>query len=168
MKTLLIALALVVSGFAAGQRLNQRPRIPAYIRAHDKDSLLMALSSQDTNYKKLLDTPDRNRLPENGMPNAITHKLPPDIYVGNNGKGQDIYRSQLDNMGILKPDSSSAGYIPNAITPLPTRPRITDENGDMRWRRAPKDKVVSGTFDSKGNFIPANPYPSPGVKPNNH
>jgi hypothetical protein len=49
---------------------------------------------------------DKNILPYNGMPNAFVRKNPPDIYEGNNGQGQDIYRSQVDNMAILKPDSS--------------------------------------------------------------
>jgi hypothetical protein len=110
--------------------------------------------------RKKLRQRQQDQSPIDGMPNAFKMNLGPDVYEGNNGKGQDIYRSQLDNMAILKPDSSSAGYIPNAITPLPARPRITDENGDVRWRPAPTGKVVSGTFDNKGNFIPANPYPS--------
>jgi hypothetical protein len=56
---------------------------------------------------------DKNILPYNGMPNAIRRKNPPDVYVGNNGQGQDIYRSQIDNMAILKPDSSFYSGMPN-------------------------------------------------------
>lgn len=55
---------------------------------------------------------DTLRLPYNGMPNAIIYRSKPDIYVGNNGQGQDIYRSQVDNMSILKPDSTFYSAMP--------------------------------------------------------
>jgi hypothetical protein len=48
----------------------------------------------------------KQRLPYEGMPNAIINKPQPDSYVGNNGKGSDIYKSHLDNMPVLKPDKS--------------------------------------------------------------
>jgi hypothetical protein len=50
------------------------------------------------------------------MPNAVAVPGPADIYVGNNGRGQDIYRSQIDNMPILKPDSTFATQMPGSRT----------------------------------------------------
>ncbi len=63
-------------------------------------------SSKDTILPKLWEQLQDGAVPNNGMPNAFTTKPAPDVYEGNNGKGQDIYRSQLDNMAILKPDST--------------------------------------------------------------
>lgn len=40
------------------------------------------------------------------MPNAMPVKPLPEAYVGNNGKGQNIYKSLIDGMPILKPDST--------------------------------------------------------------
>lgn len=77
----------------------------------------------DTTIRKFREQLERNRLPYNGMPNAITQKYPPDIYIGNNGMGQDIYRAQLDNMPILKPDSSFSSSMPKKMTtPAPSMP----------------------------------------------
>jgi hypothetical protein len=66
-------------------------------------------------FRKNLRQRQQDQLPIDGMPNAFKMKLGPDVYEGNNGKGQDIYRSQLDNMAILKPDSSFKGTMPNSI-----------------------------------------------------
>ncbi len=50
--------------------------------------------------------------PFDNMPNAITRKIQPDVYVGNNGNGFDIYRSQMDNMPVAKPDKSFTSNMP--------------------------------------------------------
>ena len=87
---------------------------PAIARSGSKqaDSILR---SKNNFYKSIPDTGiDKDILPYNGMPNAIRRKTPPDVYVGNNGQGQDIYRSQLDNMPILKADSTFQSGMPNA------------------------------------------------------
>jgi hypothetical protein len=46
----------------------------------------------------------------NNMPNAI-RDTPPPVYNGNNGQGFDVYRSQVDNMPILMPDSLNAASL---------------------------------------------------------
>ena len=50
--------------------------------------------------------------PYDNMPNAIIRKSQPDVYVGNNGNGFDIYRSQIDNMPVAKPDKSFTSNMP--------------------------------------------------------
>jgi hypothetical protein len=57
---------------------------------------------------------EKNQLPYNGMPNAITTKPLPLLYLGNNGRGLDMYSSPVDNMGILMPDSTFNSNLPNA------------------------------------------------------
>ncbi len=49
------------------------------------------------------------------MPNAITQKLPEPKLIGNNGKGHDIYILQMDNMPMIKPDSTYTSNMPNGI-----------------------------------------------------
>lgn len=46
------------------------------------------------------------------MPNAMPVKPLPEVFTGNNGKGLDLYRSQVDGMGIARPDSSFASNMP--------------------------------------------------------
>ena len=67
------------------------------------------------------------------MPNSITLKMKPDVYVGNNGKGQDIYQSPLDFMPILEPDSSFAfaSGMPNALT-IPGSKYWDNKSGTIR------------------------------------
>ena len=67
--------------------------------------------AKDTILPRLWEQLQERAVPDNGMPNAITTKPAPDIYEGNNGKGQDIYRAQLDNMAILKPDSTFNSHM---------------------------------------------------------
>jgi len=62
----------------------------------------------------ILTPKDKNQLPYNGMPNAVITKPLPPAYIGNNGKGFDMYESRVDNMGILKPDNSFASNMPVA------------------------------------------------------
>jgi hypothetical protein len=66
-------------------------------------------------FRKKLRQRQQEQSPIDGMPNAFKMNLGPDVYEGNNGRGQDIYRSQLDNMAILKPDSSFSRIMPNSI-----------------------------------------------------
>jgi hypothetical protein len=55
---------------------------------------------------------EKNRLPYNGMPNAIAIRPLPLVYLGNNGKGLDMYSSPVDNMGIVMPDSTFSSNMP--------------------------------------------------------
>lgn len=66
----------------------------------------------DTFNQKIRERSNNDQLPYNGIPNAIIQKLHPDKYLSNNGKGQDIYQSQLDFMPILKPDNSFSSGMP--------------------------------------------------------
>ena len=54
----------------------------------------------------------KKQIPYDNMPNAIIRKAQPDVYVGNNGNGFDIYRSQIDNMPVAKPDKSFSSNMP--------------------------------------------------------
>ena len=65
------------------------------------------------------DTLFPKKLPYNGMPNAIQYAPLPPVYMGNNGKGFDIYGSRIDNMPMLIPDSTNRGGMPNAFRPVP-------------------------------------------------
>ena len=118
MKHLLFLLAgITVSGIASAQRL--------MFRGHPRPAIAVVPKSlpSDTSIKI---NPFNRSVPNTGIPNAITTPLLPDVYVGNNGQGQDIYRSQLDNMSILKPDSNYHNSIPNTHNgvPLPYYRRI--------------------------------------------
>ena len=58
------------------------------------------------------------------MPNAITLPSLPPVYDGNNGRGFDIYRSQVDNMPILMPDSANAATLKKMRNDRKIYPRI--------------------------------------------
>jgi hypothetical protein len=63
---------------------------------------------------------ERKHAPVNNMPNGIdTKNGQPIIYDHNNSWGFDIYRSQVDNMPILMPDSENA-----ATLKIKTNPQI--------------------------------------------
>lgn len=49
--------------------------------------------------------------PIDRMPNAITAKPVPPVFRGNNGRGFDVYESQLDGMPILMPDSANKASL---------------------------------------------------------
>ena len=49
------------------------------------------------------------------MPNALVVKPFKGVKIGNNGQGSDLYKSEPDNMIVLKPDSSFHVTIPNAM-----------------------------------------------------
>jgi hypothetical protein len=53
---------------------------------------------------------DSLRLPAPGyvnkIPNAFKGTLPEPVFSGSNGKGYNIYILQLDNMPVLRPDST--------------------------------------------------------------
>jgi hypothetical protein len=92
---------------------------------------------------KLANRSLQDSFPANSMPNAITKKLPPDVYAGNNGNGSDIYRSQLDGMAILKPDSSFASHMPVTVKRSNVNPPFSIsgsmESGTLKW--LPTDSV---------------------------
>ena len=69
-------------------------------------------SIPDTVIQRYKEEPRKSQVPNYGMPNAIQVKPLPNIYKGNNGQGLDIYESPVDNMAILKPDSSSGFNMP--------------------------------------------------------
>jgi len=74
---------------------------------------------QDTAYKK------------NEMPNAFTARqrqyLKP-VYRNNNGKGLDVYESPLDNMAIVKPDSTFYSTMPSGRYKVTMQPPKTGGN----------------------------------------
>ncbi len=76
---------------------------------HSKNALVLPRSGPPLKETIIL---PKKRIPFDNMPNAIIHKTQPDIYVGNNGNGFDIYRSQIDNMPIAKPDKSFTSNMP--------------------------------------------------------
>lgn len=101
-----------------------------------------------THLKKALEMPGRNSLrdtiiylpkkqvPYDNMPNAFIQKNQPDVYVGNNGKGLDIYRAQIDNMPIVKPDKSFNSVMPGLnYQLLPDTPGKPEQ---LRIYRSPK------------------------------
>lgn len=112
------------------------------------------LSGEDTVIQKLKDDLKRNQLPYNGIPNSITTLPMPPVFLGNNGKGFDMYESRVDNMAILKPDNSFTSKMPVAgkitahITPAFTIPRnkLDDvlekiKNSDSLFMKPAKPKI---------------------------
>ncbi len=55
---------------------------------------------------------------QNHIPNAFKGEFPAPVKIGNNGKGFDIYRLPVDQMPLLKPDSTHAVIMPNAFKKL--------------------------------------------------
>jgi hypothetical protein len=94
--------------------------------------------------RKKLRQRQQDQSPIDGMPNAFKMNLGPDVYEGNNGRGQDIFRSQLDNMAILKPDSSFNWAMPNSI-------RVPQMQG-----------TLPGAVTIQGNKMVLPGYPIPG------
>jgi hypothetical protein len=81
---------------------------------------------RDTVIQQFKDDLKKNQVPNYGMPNAITVKPLPPVYRGNNGQGFDIYDSQIDNMAVLKPDSSFGSNMPVAKMPgIKQIPRVS-------------------------------------------
>jgi len=68
------------------------------------------------------------QLPYRGMPNAITIKQLPSVYLANNYKGFDIYESRVDKMRVLVPDSMNAASIP-----------LTNPNDGNQYIQMPRD-----------------------------
>lgn len=73
-------------------------------------------------------TQKSNQLPEvsiskkNNMPNALSGKIYTQTYSISNQSGFDLYNAQLDNMCVLKPDSSNlASLKANTITKQPAK-----------------------------------------------
>lgn len=99
-----------------------------------QDSVKAKLRDQ---LSKLANRSLQDSFPANSMPNAITKKLPPDVYAGNNGNGSGIYRSQLDGMAILKPDSSFASHMPVTVKRSNVNPSFLKsgptESGTFKW-----------------------------------
>lgn len=114
-KVIAIAALLLVAVSAGAQArsftIGGNKPLPDSLRLHHNALSNYSVKEWLTN-KLARPVGDTLRLPYNGMPNAIIYRSKPDIYVGNNGQGQDIYRSQLDNMSILKPDSTFYSAMP--------------------------------------------------------
>lgn len=107
----LLLVAASVSAQARSYTIEGRKPLSDSLRLHH--NVLPYSSAKEWLTNKLArPVGDTLRLPYNGMPNAIIYRSKPDIYVGNNGQGQDIYRSQVDNMSILKPDSTFYSAMP--------------------------------------------------------
>ena len=77
----------------------------------------------DTSYKRhmLIDS-FREQLFQNNQPYAyrmpVAGAMPKKfVYVGNNGKGFDLYQTMQDNMYILRPDSTFLSNMPVIKTP---------------------------------------------------
>ncbi len=115
-----------------------------------QDSVKAKLRDQ---LSKLANRSLQDSFPANSMPNVITKKLPPDIYAGNNGNGSDIYRSQLDGMAILKPDSSFASHMPVTVKRSNINPPFSisgpTESGTLKW--LPTDSVPK--FRLQKNYL---------------
>ena len=63
----------------------------------------------------------------------------PQKYIGNNGKGSDIYQDQLDNMYVLKPDKSFSSIMPNALNQVLLTDSISMQLNQLpRVYRSPK------------------------------
>lgn len=99
-RLLLFSMILSFAGTVAAQI--QRRSILTVVHNSNSD---LPVALRDTLIQRKEDM-KKNWLPYNGMPNAITTKPLPEIYLGNNERGLDLYSSPLDNMGIVKPDSS--------------------------------------------------------------
>jgi hypothetical protein len=56
-----------------------------------------------------------NKVNIDQMPNAMTGFILRSEKMGNNGQGFDLYKSEPDNMIVLKPDKNSYQSIPNAV-----------------------------------------------------
>ena len=73
-------------------------------------------------------TQKSNQLPEvsiskkNNMPNALSGKIYTQTFIISNGSGFDLYNAQVDNMCVLKPDSSNlASLKANVIITQPAK-----------------------------------------------
>ena len=111
--TILLVFATVFGGFS--QYRSPAPQKYSLPKKSWKRSLgrkAVIPPSGQMNIHAFIDTIGKKWLPQNGIPNAIKMRPAPDMYVGNNGRGQDIYRAQQDNMPILKPDSSFYSGMP--------------------------------------------------------
>ncbi len=53
------------------------------------------------------------------MPNALAGMVQKQVFIGNNGRGFDIYVDQLDNMWVAKPDNSFYSAMPTGLKKVP-------------------------------------------------
>ena len=65
------------------------------------------------------------------MPNAMIGKNPGFVYVGNNDKGFELYKSKVDNMVALKPDGTYYDNIGNGFYQQPTQLKISRSGLNM-------------------------------------
>lgn len=105
---------------------------PSYLpKGAFKDSIkVKKFREEQKKREQLLAFLQRSKEPvNNNMPNALNMNTPPPVYNGNNGLGFDIYRSQIDNMPVLLPDSVNAASLKIKIDPkiqlaTPVQPKI--------------------------------------------
>jgi len=121
MKTLLtmLLLGLGTAAFAQQSRVWVAPlSLP---KGAFQDSIkAKKFREEQKNREQLLSFLQRNKAPiNNNMPNTFDMNTPPPVYDRNNDWGFDIYRSQIDNMPILMPDSVNA-----ATLKIKTNPKI--------------------------------------------
>lgn len=77
---------------------------------------------------------NRPRLNIDNMPNAMPVRPLPEVYAGNNGKGQNIYKSLIDGMPILKPDSTFTDNMAKLYSLRKLRPqknRLTPSDSSL-------------------------------------
>lgn len=62
------------------------------------------------------------------MPNAMAVRPLPEVYLGNNGKGLNLYKSLIDGMPVAKPDSTFADPMVKSLLQkkiIPWRPPLS-------------------------------------------
>src|SRR6478609_8761466 len=122
MKTLLtmLLLGLGTAAFAQQSRVWVTPSdmLP---KGALKDSMkVKQFGEEQEKREQILSFLQKNKAPiNNNMPNFFDMNTPPPVYDRNNDWGFDIYRSQIDNMPILMPDSVNA-----ATLKIKTNPKI--------------------------------------------
>lgn len=105
MKWLLFLIILVKANEVSAQR---RFNIEVWkLKDELKDSLEILNKDHKGVLGSLSDTYKLNR-----MPNAFTRSLPAPKILGINSKGHNIYILPIDNMPMIKPDSTYASNMP--------------------------------------------------------
>ena len=121
MKTLL-TLLFIGLGTAAFAQQSHIWVAPSYLPKGAFQDSIKAQKFREEQKKRIerLQLFERKHAPVNNMLNAIDpESVQPIIYDHNNSWGHDVYRSQIDNMPILLPDSVNA-----ATLKIKTNPKI--------------------------------------------
>jgi hypothetical protein len=102
----LISVHFFITFFVRAQAHLQKPLTSKYF-----DSLSIGNLKGWQLPDSLINPPQKENYPIDRMP-VLRSMSKPFIYLGNNQKGFDVYKTMQDNMHILKPDSTFASNMP--------------------------------------------------------